>query len=150
MKKLVLISLLFSVSVLADSFKSSPFVYVGKVKYNDGTKGDVTLELGSRTPSGESVFVRTFRIGDFDQSYSGTIRGNSLVFNSNDDYIPGGNASYNVTTVLNFKNKSAVGTIHFYDYPNHDGYGGANQADGELRYSGSIKLKRKKIKVTIE
>jgi hypothetical protein len=118
--------------------------YEGVLSRPDGTQAPVVLR-GALNEAEAYYWVHQFSIGSFAQIYSGALRGeNTLRFNSNDDYIPGGNASYNADSELVFdaSGERASGTFRHYRYASADGRGGFGQAGGVLVDSGEFALKR--------
>ena len=118
--------------------------YDGMLARPDGTQSPVVLR-GALNEADGHYWVHQFSIGSFAQIYSGDLRGaGTLRFNSNDDYIPGGNASYNADSELVFdlSGDRASGTFRHYRYASSDGRGGFGQAGGLLIDSGDFALKR--------
>ena len=118
------------------------FSYVSHAQPPEGAcyQGTLTLEDGVTRPvklSLAAVFdgyfhIEEFRVGDYLHPYSGEVLGERLRFNSNDDYIPGGNASFNMDIELSFSGDRVEGTYGLYLYFDRDGYGGFGYAEGKV------------------
>lgn len=122
-----------------------PDCYRGTMKASDGTSADVFVSF--RSVENKLVRVQALQIGNYSHSFSGTlVADNSVTFNSNDDYIPGGNATFNIDIKLDFNGKSATGS--YKEYRLQDGRGGYGQSEaGALVASGEMQLKKCRVKV---
>jgi hypothetical protein len=100
---------------------------------------------GRRNDSGERLFVHELSLGDARIPYSGRLAAaNTLEFNDNDDYIPGGNATYNRDIRLEFTARGASGTYELRAYPDESGRGGYGDTAGDLVERGLIQLRAMK------
>ncbi|MCC2679756.1 MAG: hypothetical protein K0R29_2332 [Pseudobdellovibrio sp.] len=136
---------LFSFSLSASELPVFPDCYRGTMTSADGSKADVFVSFSS--VEGKLVRVQSLKIGNYDHTFSGTlVQENSVTFNSNDDYIPGGNASFNIDIKLDFSGNTAVGS--FKEYRLQDGRGGYAQSPAStLTFAGDILLKKCRVKV---
>lgn len=146
----VLMVLLITMPLSVLGVEIFPHCYRGEITWDtkDGStsKSPVFLEfskIGKGTDGKSLAFVKTFTIGGYSMPVSGKmLEDNSLVFNTNDDYIPGGNATFNRDVFLNFSDgKKPWG--HFHDYRYSSGaYGGyQSRSEGIVEASGRIDLK---------
>jgi hypothetical protein len=121
-------------------FQTQPNCYKGKIELTSLTRNNATRVLPVQLtldrvsdsytqPVKKIVFVSDFRIDKMSFENSGTIVNSStLAFNYNDDYIPGGNASYNIDIQLIFTAQGATGTYNEYAYDDGDGRGGYGES----------------------
>ena len=143
MKQLVLFLTFFAMSNQASAMIYQ--CYKGSLKLENGEEKQVRISrfyLNPRRAEGR-YFFEAFVIGSGRWQSSGKlVENNVLAFNSNDDYIPGGNACSNEDITLTFKGKRAVGTYFHYGFPNCDGYGGPRNGSEEfLLNKGNFSLK---------
>lgn len=131
-------------------FIASLFVFAGSAlaqpKLSNCYVG--TIELAS----GESKRISLLRDPLNDYSYMNLnndkivqvqLKNNQLETNLNDDYIPGGNASYNIDLSLKIEANSGAGTYLHYNYADGQGYGGlgaGKKAGMQPDEQGIIKL----------
>lgn len=135
--------------------KLNPYCYTGSVTMRDGSKSKVFLQLNEK--SGNYYKVEKFNLGTYAVPVSGRLAApDTLQFNSNDDYIPGGNASYNVDIELSFNGKKASGVYKYFKYEDrrNPGRGGFGQADKDPNATqveeGVIELSLCKLQVVLE
>jgi hypothetical protein len=132
----VLLALVFAQSVLAGSLclegtltreRSSTPVRIHLLNIGGGAFR-VIPELSLNVPTG---------------AVSGVMSDLNVVqFNRNDDYIPGGNASFNTDMELHFYGDAATtGFFETYTYVDHSGVGGFGQKGGVVSDQGTITLK---------
>ncbi len=110
---------------------TAPLCYKGSMLTEDDIR-DVELVFEPYVqsyPDGSSLYrVRFFKIGNqiFENSGSSLKQTPDILrFNNNDDFIPGGNAHYNIDIELihNNKNKTFTGTFRHYQGATHGGFG---------------------------
>jgi hypothetical protein len=140
-----LLLLIFAVPSLASGYEKT--AYHGEIIYDhveyEAKSEPVYLELSHSKPFQEQVrwFTKEFRIGDLQIHTSGLEDSQgTIVFNTNDDYIPGGNATFNIDVTLDL-GSSLTGQFSHYVFPNGDGDGGSNKG-GKLLRSGTIYLSK--------
>lgn len=146
MKSFVALTIaLFSLNGLATQLPVFPDCYRGTMTSADGSKAEVFVSFSS--VENKLVRVQNLKIGNYSHRTSGTmVSDNSVTFNSNDDYIPGGNASYNIDIKMEFNGKKAVGT--FKEYRFQDGRGGYEQSDAaSLAFAGNMQLSKCRVKI---
>jgi hypothetical protein len=147
---LVFILLVFA-SVAKAQIRLAPYCYSGTMKTENGQIKDVFLQF--KSAEGSNYQVATFTLGDFVLGSNGTeIEKDRIVFNSNDDYIPGGNASFNLDVDLTFKGKNVEGTFKYYRYEvdGPGGFGSAQRAGVRPVETAELKLRRCKTVVSVE
>lgn len=118
--------------------------YKGTLSLQNGETKEVRIQKLARNPRrGNNYFFQVFTIGTESWETSGkAIEKNTLAFNSNDDYIPGGYACSNTDIQLDFKGKKARGTFYRYRFPNCAGTGGPRYGSEDfLVQKGTFKLK---------
>ena len=113
----------------------------GTLKLTNTKEYSVLIILGEK--SRNLQYVDLFRIdGLLDSRYSGDYTNSStLQFNYNDDYIPGGNATYNIDIELvRGDDEVVIGTYKEYRFPY--GSGGYGESDSStLLKKGNFQLK---------
>src|SRR6185503_17383721 len=109
MKFLVSLAVLSLTSMaLAEPPQVSPYCYHGQVTLETNGKTETKDVFLSLVKSGGYYVSEQFLIGTSENHFGGQLAGNdALRFNSNDDYIPGGNASYNTDVEFAFDSKGA-------------------------------------------
>ncbi len=92
------------------------------------TNGEVkNVFLAFSSIDGKLARLHEFKIGNSYHGYSGTLLNrNEMVFNENNDYIPGGEASYNLDMHLKLDGKNITGFYKEYHFD--EGKGGFNKS----------------------
>ena len=141
-----LLTFIFSTMVFAGELPIYPDCYRGKMQTADGKNADVFVSFSSVEKN--IVRVQTLQVGSYTHQYTGTLLAdNKVTFNSNDDYIPGGNASFNIDIAFDFGAAKPSGSYKEYHF--EDGYGGFGQSDARsLISSGEFQLKKCRVQVT--
>ena len=129
--KLLLIALIFVTVGSYAKIITAPLCYKGALVTRDDVRlVELIFESNPKLyPDGSTLYpVRLFKIGNQVFESSGTSHKQApetLQFNSNDDYIPGGNASYNMDIELehNDKSKTFTGTYKYYQGATRGGFG---------------------------
>lgn len=149
MKKTFLLFLMVTHFAHAGGPEAYPTCYQGQLQMDDGRTEIVMLAFSAI--EGRLARIQTFVLGDKSHRYSGTIRENNVVtFNENNDYIPGGHATYNIDIELRFpknSSESITGSLKRYSFANGTGGYGHSPPDS-LVESGLIQLKKCKIVLT--
>lgn len=146
MKSVIALSIaFFSVIGNASELPVFPDCYRGTMSASNGKKVDVFVSFSS--VENKLARVQALQIGNYSHKTSGTVVSeNTVTLNSNDDYIPGGNATYNIDIKMQFNGKTAIGTFNEYRF--QDGRGGYAQSDAKsLVSSGTMQLKKCLVKV---
>lgn len=140
--------LLFSLSAFAQNLPIYPECYQGTLKTENGNIENVFLTFDRI--QGTTAFVKEFKLGSYSHTYSGSIINASKVqFNNNNDYIPGGNADFNIDIELNFSENTASGI--FKEYRFSEGRGGFGESNPtSIVKQGQISLNRCYVEVTIK
>lgn len=145
---IVLTSLLFSFSLFASAFKTAPNCYKGKLNIPEGPSHDVLMVL--KSVEGDLVRVEKFKVGSSMLVGSGTLlTNNEIIFNYNNDYIPGGNATYNIDVYLKNIDGKLEGFYKEYRFEHGEG-GFANSDPRSLMINGIFELKECVIRTIIE
>jgi hypothetical protein len=141
--KFLIAVILFSAPAFAIPIKPYPTCYQGTLVTNGNT---VPFFLTFDTVTSDAIRVKELKIGEENYVAGGALDGENVTLNSNDDYAPGGNASFNIDISLNFHGKEVVGEDRYYQFK--DGKGGFGQSkDQDLRSLGTIELKECRVKI---
>ncbi|MGE3611566.1 MAG: hypothetical protein AB7I27_18385 [Bacteriovoracaceae bacterium] len=137
--------LAFSNFTSANSIDLTPNCYKGTLVLSNGENRDVFLTL--KSIENALVRVNEFKIGNQDFYHSGRMVGDDvIVFNENNDYIPGGNANFNLDINLKFGADQVVGQYKFYQF--EEGHGGYGQSNSEgLVLDGVFELRKCLVKI---
>lgn len=152
--KIMLISAIgfWAHTVLAAGVKDyqSPFVLQGSVtNVETKEKSEAVLEYTvGQFESVTVVRVKTARFGPY--KFSSAVwneKQSEITLYSNDDYIPGGNATFSHILKLKLEGKKVSGKMKIYRFPGGDGYG-RSQFSGiaDEVYSVSLELYEKVLK----
>ncbi len=135
-----ILSLFFVTSTGLASITTYPECFRGTLTNQDGSIEHVILIFSSINR--DLAFVKEFNIGKRSLDVAGILLNeNEVVFNENNDSIPGGNASFNIDIYLKFDGDVVTGYLK--EYQMEDGYGGFGQSDPKtLRSSGTFNLKK--------
>ncbi len=134
----------FSVLILLSFLSQTAYAFsdclTGTLKLNNSKEHSVLLILGEKSESYQ--FVELFKInGLLNSRYSGNYADSkTLQFNYNDDYIPGGNATYNIDIELVNDNGVVKGSYEEYRFQYGNGGFGESESSSLLK-KGSFKLK---------
>ncbi len=127
----------------SEGLQMSPACYRGTLTMSDAEHSERPVFLSfSSIKDGYYVIVEKFRLGNSSMESSGSlITKNEISFNDNNDYIPGGDATYNVDVDLKFVGNTVTGFYKKYEFK--EGFGGFGESDpSTLVEAGTLSLKK--------
>lgn len=132
-------------SALAEEVSTYPYCYRGKLTLITGENKDVFLTFSSVQKN--VAKVREFKIGHSLKNKSGKIISDGEVaFNENDDYVPGGYATFNIDIHLMFGGNRATGFYKEYHFKQGRGGFGLSNPDS-LTIEGTFDLRRCRVEI---
>lgn len=119
-----------------------PICYRGALQMANGEEKEAFLTIGSLDRELNIARISEFRIGESYFIYNGTLANDrTIILNDNNDYIPGGNATYNIDIALRFDGRHVTGSYKKFVF--EEGYGGFGSSDpSSLLSEGQFELRK--------